>query len=211
LVINALIERKGAKTALVTTSGFRDVLEIGTERRYDLYDLQQTYPEPLVPRQRRFGISERVWHDGRVIERLDDNGLVQIVESLKGQDVEAVAVCLLHSYINPVHERRVGESVAALAPGIAVSLSSEVLPEIREYERTATTVVNAYVRPMMRAYLGRLGDRLRTVGFRGQLLIMLSSGGVTGVETASAFPVRIVESGPVAGVIMAQHVADLAH
>lgn len=211
LVINAVIERKGAKTALITTAGFRDVLEIGTERRYDVYDLQQQYPVPLVPRNLRHGITERIWSDGRVMAPLDEEELARVIERFVDERVESLAVCLLHSYRNPVHEQRIAAYVQHAAPHIAISISSDVLPEIKEYERTATTVVNAYVKPVMQGYAGRLSDRLAASGFTGQLLIMLSSGGVTSVETAMQYPVRVIESGPVAGVIMSQHIAKLAN
>lgn len=206
LVINAVMERKGARTALLTTQGFRDVIAIGTERRYDLYDLQQTYPEPLIPRELRQPVLERIRADGQVLTPLDLQGARQTVAGLEKEGIESVAICLLHSYLNPSHERDLRDMLASEFPAISVSISSEVLPEINEYMRTSTTIVNAYVKPLMQRYLGRLLSRLEQEGFGGQLLIMLSNGGVTSTLTASEFPVRVIESGPVGGVIMGQHV-----
>ncbi|MDP6704987.1 MAG: hydantoinase/oxoprolinase family protein [Alphaproteobacteria bacterium] len=210
LVINAVLERKGAKTALITTEGFRDVLEIASERRYDLYDLQQQYPAPLVPRYLRRGLEERLRSDGLVLTPLDTDGLDAIAADFASESVEAVAVCLLHSYRSPAHEQAVEKRLGELLPGISVSISSDVLPEINEYARTSTTVVNAYTKPLMARYLASLEDRLAVAELEGQLLIMLSSGGVASVETASRYPVRVIESGPVGGVIVSQHIKNLA-
>lgn len=210
LVINAVMERKGAKTALITTEGFRDVLEIGTERRYDLYDLQQQYPEPLVPRYLRRGITERLRSDGSVLVTLTEAEIDRIAVEFAAEEVEAVAVCLLHAYRNPTHEQAIRDRLAAVLPGASVSLSSDVLPEINEYARTSTTVVNAYTRPLMERYLSSLERQLTMQGLKGRLLIMLSSGGVASVETASRFPVRVIESGPVGGVIIGQRIKERA-
>ncbi len=210
LVINAVLERKGAKTALITTEGFRDVLEIGTERRYDLYDLQQQYPAPLVPRYLRRGVEERVRSDGLVLKAIDEAEIDRIASDFVAEGVESVAVCLLHSYRNPAHERVVLQRLNALGSDFSVSISSDVLPEINEYARTSTTVVNAYTKPLMERYLANLEQGLAASGLKGQLLVMLSSGGVASVETASRFPVRVIESGPVGGVIMGQHIKKLA-
>ena len=188
LVTNAIIERKGAKTALLTTRGFRDVIEIGKESRYDVYDIFLELPKPLVPRRLRREVDERVLDDGSVFEPLDLDGVEREVEQLRGEGVEAIAVCLLHSYKNPDHERAVAERVRTLAPEIHLSISSEVAPAIREYERASTTIANVYVRPMVDAYLDRLEHRLEALGFSGRLLIMLSSGAVCTVETARNFP-----------------------
>ncbi|MBI4590994.1 MAG: hydantoinase/oxoprolinase family protein [Candidatus Rokubacteria bacterium] len=210
LVSNAVIERKGARTGLLTTEGFRDVLEIGREKRYDAHDLQIAYPEPLVPRPLRLEVPERVHASGRVLKPLDEGGARRAVGRLLERGVESVAVCLLHAYGNAVHELRVGALIAEMAPGLPVSLSSEVLPEIKEYERCTTTVINAYAQPLAARYLAQLEERLRALGFSGDVRIMLSGGGITSVETARRFPVRIIESGPAAGVIAAAHYARLA-
>ena len=210
LVINAVLERKGAKTALITTEGFRDVLEIGTERRYDLYDLQQQYPEPLVPRYLRRGVTERLRSDGATLVPLDEAEVDRIAADFASEGVEAVAVCLLHAYQNPVHELAIRERLAKMLPEASVSLSFEVLPEINEYARTSTTVVNAYTKPLIERYLSSLEANLNRQGLRGRLLVMLSSGGVASVDTAANFPVRVIESGPVGGVIMGQRIKEMA-
>ena len=210
LVINAVIERKGAKTGFITTDGFRDILQIGTERRYDVYDLQQQYPEPLVPRRRRIGITERIRSDGAILVPLDRAAIDAVAARFSEEGVESVAICLLHAYRNPVHEEVVEAQLRALMPKLAISTSSKVLPEINEYARASTTVVNAYTQPLMRHYLQDLERRLVELGFGGRILVMLSSGGVTSVETAAEFPVRVIESGPVGGVIMGHHVRKKA-
>jgi N-methylhydantoinase A len=199
LVTNALIERKGAGTALLTTAGFRDAVAIGTEHRYDMYDIFIEKPEPLVPRNLRFGVRERMLDDGSVVLELDEEQVRSIAAELRERGVEAVAVSFLHSFRNPAHERRVAEILAEEAPEITVSLSSEVAPEIREYERTSTTIANVYVRPLVERYLRGLEERLKRLGFDGSLYIMLSNGGTASVETASIFPIRLLESGPAAG------------
>ena len=203
LVTNALIERRGARTALLTTEGFRDALAIGTEHRYDMYDVFIEKPEPLVPRSLRYGVRERSLDDGSVVLELDEEQVRSIVTELRDRDIRAVAVSFLHSFRNPTHERRVGEILAEEAPEISVSLSSEVAPEIREYERTSTTVANVYTRPLVEGYLTSLEDRLQRLGFGGSLYIMLSNGGTASVETACRFPVRLLESGPAAGALAA--------
>ncbi|HEX6709395.1 MAG TPA: hydantoinase/oxoprolinase family protein [Rubrobacter sp.] len=203
LVTNALIERRGATTALLTTDGFRDAVAIGTEHRYDMYDVFIEKPEPLVPRSLRYGVRERSLDDGSVMLELDEEQVRSIVAELRERGVQAVAVSFLHSFRNPAHERRVREILAEEAPGITVSLSSEVAPEIREYERTSTTVANVYARPLVEGYLRSLEDRLRRLGFGGSLYIMLSNGGTASVETACRFPVRLLESGPAAGALAA--------
>ncbi len=203
LVTNALIERRGVTTALLTTEGFRDAVAIGTEHRYDMYDIFIEKPEPLVPRSLRYGVRERMLDDGSVARKLDEEQVRAIVAELRERGVRAVAVSLLHSFRNPAHERRVAEILAEEAPGITVSLSSEVAPEIREYERTSTTVANVYARPPVEGYLRSLEERLRRLGFRGSLYIMLSNGGTASVETACRFPIRLLESGPAAGALAA--------
>ena len=203
LVTNALIERRGATTALLTTEGFRDALAIGTEHRYDMYDVFIEKPEPLVPRSLRYGVHERSLDDGSIMLELDEDQVRSIVTELRERNVRAVAVSFLHSFRNPAHEQRVGEILAEEAPEISVSLSSEVAPEIREYERTSTTVANVYTKPLVEGYLRSLEERLRQLGFVGSLYIMLSNGGTASVETACRFPVRLLESGPAAGALAA--------
>ena len=205
LVINAIIERKGAKTGLITTKGFRDVLELGREIRYDAYDIFAEYPLPLVPRSLRFEVTERITSDGRVIQDLEEKDVQKVLSELLELGIESLAVCLLNSYENPVHEKKIQDMVKQLAPDLSLSTSFEVLPQIREYERTCTTATNAYVKPITARYLAKLSSRLETLGFNGKLFIMLSSGGITSVETAQQFPVRIIESGPTAAVIASQH------
>jgi N-methylhydantoinase A/oxoprolinase/acetone carboxylase beta subunit len=210
LVINAVIERKGAKTGLITSQGARDVLEIGREKRYDGYDLKISFPEPLVARPERLEVKERFYADGSLREPLDEASVRAAVKTLIERGVESIAVSLLHSYRNPTHERRVGEIIAEMAPDMPVSLSSDVLPEIKEYERTSTTVINAYAKPAAGKYLDRLNRRMLDAGAPGELLLMLSSGGTTTSETARRFPVQIIESGPAAGALGAAHYARLA-
>jgi N-methylhydantoinase A len=205
LVINAIIERKGAKTALITTRGFRDVLELGREMRYDAYDIFAEYPEPLVPRSLRKEVAERVTADGRVIVKLNTEEVNQVLTGLCDSGIESLAVCLINSYENPSHEVQIKEIVKKIAPDLSLSTSFEVLPQIREYERTCTTTTNAYVKPITAKYLTKLSTRLESLGFKGKLFIMLSSGGITSVETAREYPVRIIESGPTAAVIASQH------
>jgi N-methylhydantoinase A len=207
LVTNAIIERKGAPTGLITTEGFRDVLEIGREHRYDMYDIFIELPKPLVPRHLRLGVRERILDDGSVLIPLDEEGVRQATRQLVAAGVKAVAVCFLHSYANPVHERRAAEIIRAEAPDLWVSLSSEVAPEIREYDRFSTTVANVYVRPLVDRYLATLVDRVRNLGLSCEVLIMLSGGGVATVDTARQFPIRLVESGPAAGALAAAFLA----
>jgi N-methylhydantoinase A len=207
LATNALIERKGARTALITTDGFRDSLEIAYEHRFEQYDLYMERPEPLVSRDLRLEVPERLAADGSVLLALDENVLERLAAAIPQHDIEALAISFLHSYINPVHEERARDVMARMLPHLAISISSEVCREIREYERTSTVVANAYVLPMMDRYLGRMQDGLRRIGATCPLLLMMSSGGICTVETARRFPVRLVESGPAGGVILARHVA----
>jgi len=209
LVINAILERKGARTGLLTTQGFRDVLELGREIRYAAYDVFAEFPAPLVPRQHRLEVDERLRADGSVLRPLDEAQARAVVRSLAAEKIESVAVCLLNSFENPVHELALKRILAEEFPGASVSISYEVLPQIREYERTSTTVTNAYVKPLTEKYLRRLEERLKAIGFRGRLFIMLSSGGVTSAPTAAEFPVRIIESGPTAAVIAGQYYSRL--
>lgn len=205
LVTNALIERKGAETGLLTTKGFRDAVEIGREHRYDLYDLFIDLPEPLVRRDRRLELDERMLSDGSVLTELSDDDVLAQVARLRAHGVEAVAVSLLHSYQNPAHEQRVGTLLAEHAPDLIVSLSSDVVPEIREFERASTTIANVYARPVVSRYLTELESSLRGLGLDAPLFIMLSSGGLSTVDTAERYPVRLVESGPAAGALAAAH------
>ena len=207
LATNALIERKGAKTALLTTEGFRDVLEIRHENRFEQYDINIDLPPPLVPRRLRLPIRERIDAQGNVLVPLDDASVTRALDTLAGQDVEAVAVGFLHSFTNPDHERRVGDAVARRFSKIAVSLSSDVSPEMREYERFSTACANAYLQPLIGSYLAKLARELAQAGFRCPMLLMTSGGGITTTETAIRFPVRLVESGPAGGAIFAACIA----
>jgi len=209
LVINSIIERKGAKTGLITTKGFRDVLEIGRGIRYAPYDIFAEFPKPLIPRRFRLEVDERIRSDGSVLKPLDPEEARQVVRTLLNMGVESIAVCLINSFENPTHELMLKEIIEKEAPGISISISFHVLPQIKEYERTSTTVTNAYVRPLTGKYLSKLAGRLESIGFKGKLFIMLSSGGVTSVETAAEFPVRIIESGPTAAVIAGQYYGKL--
>jgi N-methylhydantoinase A len=203
LVTNALIERKGALTALLTTDGFRDALEIGREHRYELYDLNLDLPKPLVPRHLRFNVPERIAADGTVLTPLDESFLRRLVAELRDKGIKAVGVCYLNSFRNPAHERRTAEIIAEVAPEIRISLSSEVVAEIREFQRTSTTVANVYVQERVAEYLAQLQRRLDRIGFAGSFFVMLSSGGIATRETSSRFPVRLLESGPAAGALAA--------
>ena len=199
LVTNTLIERRGARVGLLTTQGFRDILEMGTEQRYDIHDLFLKFPEPLVPRGLRREVDERISRDGDVVIPLDLEQARAEVGRLVESEVEAIAVCLLHSYKNPAHEAALGRLIAAEHPGLAVSLSSAVQPELREYDRVSTTVANAYVQPLMARYVRRLVHALDERGFRGRFHLMHSSGGLVAPGAAEAFPVRFLESGPAGG------------
>jgi len=209
LVINSIIERKGAKTGLITTKGFRDVLEIGRGIRYAPYDVFAEFPKPLIPRRFRLEVDERIRSDGTVLKSLDPEEARQVVRTLLNLGVESIAVCLINSFENPTHELMLKKMIEKEAPKISISISYHVLPQIKEYERTSTTVTNAYVKPLTGRYLSKLSGRLESIGFRGKLFIMLSSGGVTSVETAAEFPVRIIESGPTAAVIAGQYYGRL--
>jgi N-methylhydantoinase A len=207
LATNALIERKGARTALLTTEGFRDVLEIRHENRFEQYDINIDLPPPLVPRRLRLPVRERIDAQGEVLLPLDESSVVRAVEALAAQEVEAVAVGFLHSFTNPDHERRLGEAIARRLPDVAVTLSSDVSPEMREYERFSTACANAYLQPLIGRYLGKLERELAGAGFRCPLLLMTSGGGITTADTAIRFPVRLVESGPAGGAIFAACIA----
>ncbi len=207
LATNALIERKGARTALLTTKGFRDVIAMGNESRYDQYDLNITLPEPLVPRSLRLPIAERLDNTGRVLNALDETAVRALIPTLKSEQVASIAVGFLHAFVNGAHERMVRTILNAELPEIPVSLSSEVSPEMREWERFSTTVANAYVQPMMARYLRQLEGDLREAGFTAPLFLMMSGGGLTTIDTACRFPIRLVESGPAGGAIFSAHIA----
>lgn len=207
LATNALIERKGAKLGLLTTEGFTDSLEIAYEHRFEQSDIFMQRPPPLVPRHLRLGVPERLAADGSVLLDLDEAALADRIEQLRDEAVEAVAIGFLHCYANDAHERRAAEIVAEMMPGVPISLSSEVSPQIREYDRVSTTVANAYVLPLMSGYLERLREDLSAAGLAAPLLLMMSSGGMTTVETARRFPIRLVESGPAGGAILARDIA----
>lgn len=207
LATNALIERKGAKTAFLTTSGHRDVLEIRDEGRFDLYDLDIEYSAALVPRDLRFGIRERMAANGEILIPLDEAQVREVARACRGLGVEAIAIGFLHSYANESNEVRARAIVEEELPGVEVSISAEVSPEIREYERFLTTCANAYIQPKMSSYLSRLETRLHADGFRCPILLVLSSGALTTVETSRRFPVRLVESGPAGGAVYAAQIA----
>ena len=207
LATNAIIERKGARTALLTTEGFRDVLAIGNESRYDQYDLNIVLPEPLVPRHLRYTVPERLDRAGRVLRPLDEVAVAALAARLAADGVESLAIGFLHSFVNPAHEQRARAILAPLLPGVPISLSAEVSPEMREWERFSTAAANAYIQPLMARYLALLAEELRGLGVSAPLFLMLSGGGLTSLETALRVPVRLVESGPAGGAIFA---ADLA-
>ena len=207
LATNAVIERKGARTALIATDGFRDVIEIADESRYDQYDIFIDKPRQLVPRQLRFTVPERIDVMGKVWVELDEAAVRRVARPLREEKVEAVAVAFIHSYANGIHEQRVRAILAEEASGIAVTLSSEVCPEMREYERTSTAIVNAYVQPLMAGYLGRLKTRFAAEGYAKPIHLITSGGSLATLETAARFPIRLVESGPAGGAILAAHIA----
>ena len=203
LVTNAMIERKGAKTALLTTAGFRDSIEIGRETRYDLYDLMLENPKPLVPRYLRFDVPQRTLADGSTHLALDVDYIERVTAELAESGIEAIAICFLHSFTNPQAEQAALEAVQRVAPHLRVSISSDVVPEIREFERASTTIANVYVQELVEKYLRKMEERLESVGFTGNFYLMLSSGGIATVDTTVRFPVRLLESGPAAGALAA--------
>ncbi|MEK9725025.1 MAG: hydantoinase/oxoprolinase family protein, partial [Rhodospirillaceae bacterium] len=207
LATNAIIERKGAVTALVTTEGFRDVLDIGYESRYDQYDIGIEKPTPLVPRDRRFTVPERIDVHGRVLKPLDEAAVAALIPALDACGAASVAIGFLHGYANPDHERRTADILATARPDLSITLASEVCPEIREFERLTTASANAYVRPRMATYLADLESGLAAAGFACPVLLMTSGGGLTTLETARRFPIRLVESGPAGGAILAMGIA----
>ena len=207
LATNALIERRGAKTALITTEGFRDVIEMRTESRFEQYDLNLNLPDPLLPRQMRFTVAGRVDANGKILVDMDRAKVEAIVDQIAEGGFESVAVGLIHSYLNPTHEQLVRDVLDEKLPNVAVSISSEVSPQMREYERFNTVVANAYIKPLMASYLGRLGDRLNDEGVSCRIFLMHSGGGVISIKNAADFPVRLVESGPAGGAVFAAHIA----
>lgn len=206
---NAILERKGARTALLTTEGFRDVLILGRQKRHETYDLYFRKPEPLTRRRHIYEVPERVDADGNVIAPLDMDGLDSAIDRLLAEGIESAAIVFLHSYANPEHERIAARRLAERAPGLAVSASCDVSPRIREYERSSTTLANAFVKPIVARYLDRLRETLTRRGFAAPLHVMQSNGGLATPEVARDFPVRIVESGPAAGVLLARHIGRL--
>lgn len=207
LATNALIERRGAKTALITTEGFRDVIEMRTESRFEQYDLNLSLPDPLLPRQMRFTVPGRMSAKGEILVDLDRKDVEAVVERIAKAGFESVAVGLIHSYLNAAHEELVREVIAEKLPHVSVSISSEVSPQMREYERFNTVVANAYIKPLMASYLGRLEDRLRGEGVDCRIFLMHSGGGIISIQNAAEFPVRLVESGPAGGAVFAAHIA----
>ncbi|MFK8083038.1 MAG: hydantoinase/oxoprolinase family protein [Granulosicoccus sp.] len=207
LATNALIERRGAKTVLITTEGFRDVIEMRTESRFEQYDLNLSLPDPLLPRQSRLTLRERVDASGQILIPLVSDEINALVDQIELAQYESVAVGLLHSYANPVHEQQVRDVLAARLPEVMISLSSEVSPQMREYERFNTVVANAYIKPLMKSYLGRLEGRLQNEGVNCSIFLMHSGGGIISIESAADFPVRLVESGPAGGAVFAANIA----
>ena len=208
VTINAVLEHKGARTGLITTKGFRDVYEIGRGNRPEGYNLFFKRPVPLVPRDLRVEVDERLYASGEVLKPLDEPSALDAIAALKGAGVESIAVCLLHAYANAAHEQRLGELLREIFPAAYVSLSHEILREFREYERTSTTVLNSYVGPIVSSYLVSLEKMLDDAGFRGTFRVMQSNGGVMSAETAKKMPVTMMESGPVAGVIAAARLGE---
>lgn len=207
LATNALIERKGARIALLTTAGFRDTLEMAHEHRFDVSDLYMQRPAPLVPRHLRLEARERLAADGSELLALDERSVLDLVPLLREQEIESIAIGFLHSYVDGRHERRAGELLAQALPDLHTTLSHQVCPEIREYERISTACANAYVQPVIARYLRRLSQALQTLGIGSPLMLMMSGGGLTALEQACAFPVMLVESGPAGGAVLAAHVA----
>ena len=208
LATNALIERRGARTALITTKGFRDVIEMRTESRFEQYDLNLVLPTPLLPRNRRYVITERIDATGAILTPLALDELEEIANLLEKGGYESVAIGLLHSYVNDVHERQIYDYISKRLPHLMISLSCEVSPQMREYERFNTTIANAYIKPLMKSYLGRLKDRLSDEGAACPVFLMHSGGGIISLENAAEFPVRLVESGPAGGAVFAANIAS---
>lgn len=207
LATNALIERRGAKTAFITTSGFRDVIEMRTESRFEQYDLNLVLPQPLLARNHRYVIEERIGAQGEILKAIDPVKIEALAEEIRTRGYESVAVGFLHSYLDDRHERLVRDILLKKLPGLSVSISADVSPQMREYERFNTVVANAYVKPMMASYLKRLGERFKRAGVTCPIFLMHSGGGIISLESAAEFPVRLVESGPAGGAIFAADIA----
>ena len=207
LATNAVIERKGARTALISTDGFTDTIEIAREHRFDQYNLYLDRPSPLAPRPLRFGVRERVDADGAVVTPLEESEIDRMATLLRDSGAASVAICLLHSYLDGTHERQLLSGIARRLPGLPVCVSHEVSPVIGEYERCSTTLANAYVQPLVGAYLGRMREGLATIGLAAPILVMTSEGGLASVDTAMRFPVRLIESGPAGGAMFAAAIA----
>jgi N-methylhydantoinase A len=207
LATNALIERKGARTAFIGTEGHRDTLELGYEDRFSEYDVFIDKPAPLIPRDLRFTVPERMNAKGQVLKPLDEASVLGLVSEFRRQNIGSIAIGLLHAYANPDHERRIRDLLTPALPGVSISLSSEVCAEVREYDRFSTTACNAYVQPLMAGYLARLSQQLKETGLACPLYLMLSGGGLATLETAMRFPIRLVESGPAGGAILAAGIA----
>jgi N-methylhydantoinase A/oxoprolinase/acetone carboxylase beta subunit len=210
LIVNSLIQRRGARVGLLCTKGFRDVLFFGREFRYDVYDPELAFPEPLVPRQLRLEVDERVGGDGEIVSRLDEGQAREQIRELRRQGVEAYAVCLLHSFTRPEHELRLRALIEEEHAGVPVSLSHEVMPQIREYERSSATVINAFVQPLAEGYLTDFQSTLQSIGCHAAVYLMTSAGGTMTIETARRFPIQLLESGPAAGVLIAAEVGSVA-
>jgi len=208
LATNALIERRGARVATITTEGFRDILEIAYERRYSQYAIKLTKPDLIVPRQHAFTISGRMDATGTERTPLNEAAIPDLVQSLRTHNIDAVAICLLHAYANPAHERRLRDRLAEELPNLTISLSHEVSPEAREFDRLCTTIANAYIQPMMAGYLADFETRFRAEGLTAPILMMTAGGGMTTIDTASRLPIRLVESGPAGGAILAARIAS---
>ena len=210
LFTNALIERKGARTGLITTKGFRDVLEIGRERKYELYDIHITMPKPLAPRDLRLEVTERMAADGMVITPLDEDELIQQVDALLAAGAESIAIVFLHAYAYPSHEDAALAAIYKKHPDLIVTASHDVAPEIREYDRTSTTVTNAYVKPLAHTYVDQLVDKTAALGISAPYFMMLSNGGLTHIAEAKRSPVQLLESGPAAGALVAAYFGSKA-
>ncbi len=202
-----IIERKGARTALIVTEGHRDSIEMAYEHRFEQYDIFMDKPPPLVPREWRFGVVERIDARGRLVDPLDERAVAELVPVLRRERIESVAIGFLHAYLDPGHERRARDILAAALPDLSITLSGEVCPEMLEYDRWSTACANAYVQPIMAGYLGRLDRMLRARGLDCPLFMMTSGGGLTTLEIARLYPVRLVESGPAGGAILAAYLA----
>ena len=208
LATNALIERRGATVAGVTTAGFRDILEIGYERRYSQYDINIEKPDLIVPRARCFTVPERMSVHGEILEPLADDAVDGLISALDDSGAQAVAICLLHAYANPVHEQRLRDLLVERRPGLIVSMSSEVSPEAREFARLCTTIANAYIQPLMSSYLADFAAAFTAEGLTCPILMMTAGGGMSTLDLATRFPIRLVESGPAGGAILAAQVAE---